>query len=70
MKMVFKLGKSEIKVIPVGDSKFVITKVNSNEILISIDGQKNGYFNVTPAGLHFLFGKRWNKKEWKAYLKS
>tara|TARA_A100001015_G_C15018750_1_gene726884 strand:- start:1266 stop:1766 length:501 start_codon:yes stop_codon:yes gene_type:complete len=70
MKMVFKLGKSEIKVIPVGDSKFVITKVNSNEILISIDGQKNGYFNVNPAGLHFLFGKRWNKKEWKAYLKS
>tara|TARA_R100001440_G_scaffold74908_1_gene100949 strand:+ start:513 stop:1013 length:501 start_codon:yes stop_codon:yes gene_type:complete len=70
MKMVFKMDKSETKVIPVGDSKFVITKVNSNEILISIDGQKNGYFNVTPAGLHILFGKRWNKKKWKAYLKS
>ena len=31
---------------------------------------KHGYFTLSPAGLHRLFGKEFNKKEWKAYLKS
>ena len=29
-----------------------------------------GTLMLPPAGLHFLFGERWNIKEWKSYFKS
>ena len=32
--------------------------------------RKNGYFTLSPSGLHQLFGKEFDKKEWKQYLKS
>jgi len=32
--------------------------------------KKNGYFSLSPIGLHKLFGKEFDKKEWKEYLKS
>jgi hypothetical protein len=64
-KSVFKKGsKSELKV---GDSSFYLELFSKQALYIST---KDGYFLVNPAGLHKLFGKTWNKKSWKAYLKS
>ena len=32
--------------------------------------EENKYFNINAIGIYELFGKTWNRKEWKEYLKT
>ena len=65
LKSVFKSGQE--KVINLGDSKITLSLLSKNLLWFYTS---DGHFNCTPAGLHKLFGKQWDKKAWKAYLKS
>ena len=60
--------------IPIGKSVMKVSSFSSigKEILIQISGEAEGYFSLTPAGVYYLLGKKnkWNRKEWKKYLKS
>lgn len=72
MKKVFKFQK-DIS-IPIGKNTMEVsyTKDINKSIMVIFSGEANGYFKVNGAALYWLFGKKkeWNKKTWKAYLKS
>ena len=72
MKKVFKF-QEQIS-ITIGKSTMIVSYSKSIDktIMITLSGEAKGYFKVNAAGLFYLFGKKeeWNKKTWKAYLKS
>lgn len=72
MRGVFK--RQEDIVIPVGGNNIRVSYENKIDktITVILSGNANGFFEINAAGLYYLFGKKqeWNKKSWKAYLKS
>ncbi len=69
MKSTFKSSKEEFR-IEVGNATLVYNLYRKKEMKITAmlkNGEK-GYFTTNAAALHILFGKKWNKKEWKNYL--
>ena len=71
LKMVLKNG--EKKTVNLGEN-FVVkaSKIGKDDIFFWImeGSRKNGNFSISTQGLYSLFGKQFNKKEWKAFLKS
>ena len=37
------------------------------KITAILKNREKGYFTTNAAALHILFGKEWDKKEWKKY---
>ena len=72
MKKVFKFQK-DIS-IPIGKNTLQVSYIKDidKSIMVIFSGEANGYFKVNGAALYYLFGKEkeWNKKSWKAFLKS
>jgi len=72
MKKVFKF-KKDIS-IPIGKNTMKVSYIKDidKSIMVIFSGEANGYFKVNSAALYYLFGKKkeWNKKSWKAFLKS
>ena len=69
LKSTFKSSKEEFR-IEVGNATLVYNLYRKKEMKITAmlkNGEK-GYFTTNAAALHILFGKEWNKKEWKNYL--
>ena len=69
LKSTFKSSKEEFR-IEVGNATLVYNLYRKKEMKITAmlkNGEK-GYFTTNAAALHILFGKKWNKKEWKNYL--
>ena len=64
-KSVFKNNSD--KEVNVGDENFYLKRFSKKTLYIRT---KDGWFTVNPAALHALFGKGWDKKEWKNYLNS
>ena len=69
LKSTFKSSKEEFR-IEVGNATLVYNLYRKKEMKITAmlkNGEK-GYFTTNAAALHILFGKKWNKKDWKNYL--
>jgi hypothetical protein len=66
LRSCFKTPKEKF-FITVGDETLEFSNTNSNIIQIV---SQDGYFFTTSGGLYILFGKEWNKKDFKEYLKS
>ena len=69
LKSTFKSSKEEFR-IEVGNATLVYNLYRKKEMKITAmlkNGEK-GYFTTNAAALHILFGKEWNKKDWKNYL--
>lgn len=69
LKSTFKTYNEEFR-IEVGNATLVYNLYRKKEMKIFAilkNGEK-GYFNTNAAALHILFGKEWDKKEWKKYL--
>lgn len=62
---VIKTGNE--KTINLGSQRVVLSRIGKNMIFFFTS---DGYFDCNAAALHKLFGKQWDKKAWKAYLKS
>jgi hypothetical protein len=57
--------------ISVGEHELEFSNTRSNIIQItSVNNGVESYFFTTSGGLYILFGKKWNKKEFKDYLKN
>lgn len=69
LKKTFKSPNEEFR-ISVGNSTLLYKLYRKKEMQITalLDNGKSGYFTLNGAALHILFGKKWNKKEWKKYL--
>ena len=69
LKKTFKSPNEEFR-ISVGNSTLLYKLYRKKEMQITalLDNGKSGYFTLNGAALHILFGKKWNKKEWKNYL--
>ena len=55
------------------DGKLVTIKpssINDEVIFLYELNEENKYFNINAIGIYELFGKTWNRKEWKKYLKT
>lgn len=65
LRSCFKSPK-EVFNIKVGEFDVQFSNHRGNEILVTTE---QGYFSTTAAGLYSLFGKKWNKQEFRNYLK-
>lgn len=65
LRSCFKSPK-EVFNIKVGKFDVQFSNHRGNEIFVTTE---QGYFSTTAAGLYVLFGKNWNKQEFKSYLK-
>ena len=69
-KEVIKTQKTKIFKL---DGKLVTIKpssINDEVIFLYELNEENKYFNINAIGIYELFGKTWNRKEWKEYLKT
>ena len=60
------LSPKEEYSLAIGEDLLMFSNPNSNVIHIS---SREGYFFTTAAGLYILFGKEWNRKDFKSFLK-
>ena len=69
LKKTFKSPNEEFK-ISIGNSILIYDLYRKKEIKITalMESGRTSYFTAGARGLHILFGKEWNKKEWKNYL--
>lgn len=65
LRSCFKSPK-EVFNIKVGEFDLQFSNHRGNEIIVTTE---QGHFLTTAAGLYALFGKKWNKQEFKNYIK-
>ena len=59
---IFKLDGNLVTIKP--------SSINDEVIFLYELNEENKYFNINAIGIYELFGKTWNRKEWKKYLKT
>ena len=64
-KTILKTGEKQT--LNLGDKRLTVSRIGKDTIWFYTS---DGFFDCNAAALHALFGKSWNKKAWKACLKS
>lgn len=64
-KTILKTGKKQT--LNLGDKVLTVSKLGKNTIWFYTS---DGFFDCNAAQLHMLFGKKFDKKQWKSFLKS
>ena len=64
-KTILKTGEKQT--LNLGDKRLSVSRIAKDTIWFYTS---DGFFDCNAAALHALFGKPWNKKEWKSFLKS
>ncbi|MDA8871208.1 hypothetical protein N9H89_00890 [Flavobacteriaceae bacterium] len=64
-KTILKTGEKQT--LNLGDKRLTVSRIAKDTIWFYTS---DGFFDCNAAALHALFGKPWNKKQWKSFLKS